>query len=212
MKPAPDKIQPPKAGGLVPLPTDRLISLGELTNATAAVVEQNDRSYRIVDHQTPGAIGHHSPRDAAKGMHRVALMEALDAGTVTARSLQTRVPYGELGRIDSNWDRTSLSYGLTYADAAKFCELLALEARPIDELSEPIPTAANKLPAAGESELQEQRQARRYQACLDAGLKMPSDDYGYLPRGIGRVAKNAGISRQAFSDDVKAHIRRVNGR
>ena len=145
-------------------------------------------------------------------MHRVALVEAFEAGTVTARSLQTRVPYGELGRIDSDWDRTSLSYGLTYADAAKFCEQLALEARPIDASSDPIPKAASVLPAPGESELQEHRQARRYQACIDAGLKMPSDDYSYLPRGIGRVAKNAGISRQAFSDDVKAHIRRINGR
>lgn len=198
MKPAPDKIQPPKAGGLVPLPTDRLISLGELTNATAAVVEQNDRSYRIVDHQTPGAIGHHSPRDAAKGMHRVALMAALDAGTVTARSLQTRVPYGELGRIDSNWDRTSLSYGLTYADAAKFCEQLALEARPIDELSDPIPTAANKLPAAGDSVLKRAALVRKLSG------KWPTIDRDLRDAVQNGLKQAAGADQRGFWHEERA--------
>ena len=71
-------------------------------------------------------------------------------------------------------------------------------------LSEPSNEAAR--------ETSEQRQARRYGACISAGLKMPTDDYSHLPRGIGKLAKAEGITRQAFSDDVKAHIRRLNGR
>lgn len=132
MKSATDKPQPSKAGCLVPLPPDRLISLAELTNATAAVVEPNDCTYRMVDRQTPRAVGSFSPREMAKDVHIVALMSAIDGGTVTARSLHTRVPYGESEHIHSDWARTSVAYGLTYADAEKFCESLALEARPID--------------------------------------------------------------------------------
>jgi hypothetical protein len=71
-------------------------------------------------------------------------------------------------------------------------------------LSESMKEAAREKP--------EQRQARRYGACISAGLKMPTDDYSHLPRGIGKLAEAEGITRQAFSDDVKAHIRRLNGR
>lgn len=58
----------------------------------------------------------------------------------------------------------------------------------------------------------EERQARRYQACVDAGLRMPADDYTHLPRGIHEVAKALKISRQSLSADVKAHLARLSGR
>lgn len=58
----------------------------------------------------------------------------------------------------------------------------------------------------------ERRQEERYQACVKAGLSMPSDDYSHLPRGVGKVAQSLGITRQALAEDVKAHIRRLNGR
>lgn len=79
---------------------------------------------------------------------------------------------------------------------------------------EAVGQGQDEAPAVGESsqESTEQRQARRYQACIDAGLVMPSDDYSHLPRGIGKVAKDEGITRPAFAEDVKAHIRRLNGR
>jgi hypothetical protein len=66
--------------------------------------------------------------------------------------------------------------------------------------------------SASGCETTEQRQERRYQACIDAGLTMPNDDYAHLPRGIGKLAKAEGIERQSFSEDLKAHIRRINGR
>ena len=53
------------------------------------------------------------------------------------------------------------------------------------------------------------RQARRYQMGIDAGLEMPTDDYSGMPRGIGKLAKKEKITRQAFTEDVKAHIRRT---
>jgi hypothetical protein len=68
----------------------------------------------------------------------------------------------------------------------------------------PLPTVA--------VESQEARQARRYQACIAAGLSMPTDTYAHMPRGIGTLAKREGITRQAFAEDVKAHIGRLHGR
>lgn len=57
-----------------------------------------------------------------------------------------------------------------------------------------------------------ERQARRYQACVEAGLSLPSDDYSRLPRGIGKVAKSLGIARQTLAADLMAHIARQSGR
>ncbi len=51
-----------------------------------------------------------------------------------------------------------------------------------------------------------ERNRRRYQMCLDAGLDMPDDDYAHLPDGIKDVAAKERISRQAFNKSVKAHI------
>ena len=70
--------------------------------------------------------------------------------------------------------------------------------------------APGPTPKRSSGETKEQRQARRYQACIDAGLRMPTDDYSHLPRGLKDVAEAEGITRQAFSEDVKAHIRRLN--
>ena len=51
------------------------------------------------------------------------------------------------------------------------------------------------------------RQSRRYQMGIDADLKMPTDDYAPMPRGIGKLAEMENITRQSFTEDVKAHIR-----
>lgn len=58
-------------------------------------------------------------------------------------------------------------------------------------------------------ETAEERQARRYQICVDAGLSMPESDYAPLPRGIGKLAAQEGITRQSFAEDLKAHCRRL---
>lgn len=56
------------------------------------------------------------------------------------------------------------------------------------------------------SETKEQRQDRRLKACVDAGLPMNAKTR--LPDGVGKVADAEGVSRQAFSTDVKAALNR----
>ena len=72
--------------------------------------------------------------------------------------------------------------------------------------------AAGTAQSPAQNATTEQRQADRYAICINAGLTMPTDDYAHLPRGIGEVARSLGITRQALSEDLKAHIRRLNGR
>lgn len=66
------------------------------------------------------------------------------------------------------------------------------------------------------AETAEERQARRWQLCVKAGLDMPTDTYKQLPRGIGEIAKKEGITRQAFAEDLRKHRERLaqnkNGR
>lgn len=56
------------------------------------------------------------------------------------------------------------------------------------------------------SETKDERQKRRYDLCVTAGLKMPNDNYAHLPTGIGAIARAEHISTAAFSKDVKAYI------
>lgn len=58
----------------------------------------------------------------------------------------------------------------------------------------------------------EQRQANRWQLCIDAGLKMPSDTYGHYPRGIGKVAKSLGIKRPSLREDLDRYRERTMGK
>ena len=57
-------------------------------------------------------------------------------------------------------------------------------------------------------ETTEQRQDRRLAQCEKAGLAMTKQAAHRLPNGVGDLAATEGISRQAFSEDVKAAIRR----
>lgn len=76
--------------------------------------------------------------------------------------------------------------------------------------SEGRPGPAGNSPAGVLPETKEQRQARRYRMCVEAGLQMPDGPYKSLPRGIKPLADREGITRQAFAEDVKAHIERVS--
>ena len=58
----------------------------------------------------------------------------------------------------------------------------------------------------------EQRQARRWQMCIDKGLTMPTDTYAQLPRGIKEIAKAENITRQALAQDLNAHRERLFGK
>ncbi len=73
-------------------------------------------------------------------------------------------------------------------------------------IAEPLLTlleGASK-PAEGKHE----REDRRLRACEDAGLKLPDAPVGRLPDGIGTLAKNEKVSRQVFSEDVRAALKR----
>lgn len=63
--------------------------------------------------------------------------------------------------------------------------------------------------ASNAPETKEQRQDRRLQACIDADLPMNTKAaLSRLPNGVGKVAHLEGVTRQAFSVDVKAALKR----
>jgi hypothetical protein len=53
-----------------------------------------------------------------------------------------------------------------------------------------------------------ERQKRRYEMCVKAGLQMPDDDYSRLPVGIGALARAEGVSTAMFSKDLKSYLSR----
>lgn len=98
-----------------------------------------------------------------------------------------------------------------FAAAIKAGELVLLDfgsKLPID----PAPAQNTATPAhvARPTETKEQRQDRRLQACIDAGLPMDSRAALLrLPDGVGNVADSENVTRQAFSTDVKAALTRL---
>ncbi|MBY0453415.1 MAG: hypothetical protein K2Q11_00840 [Burkholderiaceae bacterium] len=65
------------------------------------------------------------------------------------------------------------------------------------------------MPASNAPETREQRQDRRLQACINAGLPMDTKAaLSRLPDGVGGVAGSEGVTRQAFSVDIKAALKR----
>ena len=76
---------------------------------------------------------------------------------------------------------------------------------------EPQATTPRPPPVVAESasETKEQRQDRRLKACIDAGLPMDTKAALLrLPDGVGKVAALENRTRQAFTDDVKAALKR----
>jgi hypothetical protein len=53
------------------------------------------------------------------------------------------------------------------------------------------------------------RQAKRWQACVDAGLDMPENIYSRYPRGITKVAESLKITRQSLREDLNKHRERM---
>lgn len=69
--------------------------------------------------------------------------------------------------------------------------------------------AAPPSPLVPATETKEQRQDRRLKACIDAGLPMDARAaLSRLPDGVGDEADREGVTRQAFSTDVKAALKR----
>lgn len=57
----------------------------------------------------------------------------------------------------------------------------------------------------------ERRQAKRWQACVDAGLLMPTNTYSPYPRGISKVSKSLKIKRQSLTADLDKYRERMFG-
>lgn len=78
-----------------------------------------------------------------------------------------------------------------------------------DKLAAPATDTATPAPVSDSTETTEQRQDRRLRACIDAGLPMNDKTaLSRLPYGVGDIAEREGVSRQAFSTDVKAALTR----
>lgn len=70
------------------------------------------------------------------------------------------------------------------------------------------PSAA--VTAAVKVETRVEREDRRLKACIDAGLDMdPTSALRRLPYGVGAVAKAEGVTRQAFTTDVRNALKRL---
>lgn len=135
--------------------------------------------------------------DAARGI-RSALNRAIKGGELTAYSPGSAVP--STGSDDTRWLEC-------YGD-----DLNTWLAKEVPRLNFRFATPDGAHNNKMTKETTEQRQARRYQQCLDAGLDIKIDTYARLPNGIGALAKKEGIrgiSTQAYSKDVKAHIERL---
>ena len=68
-----------------------------------------------------------------------------------------------------------------------------------------IPSVRPLAAVTPNKETARQRRARRWQLCVDAGLKMPTDTYSPYPRGYGAIAKREGVARQSFKQDLDAY-------
>ena len=85
---------------------------------------------------------------------------------------------------------------------------VACEWANIPEPLHAIAQAAAPVATLAPTETKEQRQDRRLKACIDAGLKMDKAALSRLPDGVGEVADKEGVTRQAFSTDIKAALER----
>ena len=143
------------------------------------------------------------------------LPDAVRRGELLVRSGFSHAPLSTAPMVDAHGNDSSI---ILLDDLRDFLKGwgIAVEVEQPAQVARPAPAAqvepVQAAPASHSKESQEQRQERRYKMCIDAGLKMPDNDYATLPRGIGDLATREGIKRQSFSEDVKAHIRRLNGR
>ena len=97
--------------------------------------------------------------------------------------------------------------------SARLAEHLQKEVdRWVSEKFAPVAIEPLVLPDSPGKEDAQKRRARRYQMCVDAGLKMPTNDYSHLPKGVGKLATAEGIKRTSFTEDIRAHIRFLYGK
>ena len=180
----------------------RLFTLACLVHRLDPRAVLDDAYLAIRKHGGPSSEVLNDPKAAAAMLYDVPEMYLIEPVGATLERMKTATGLPDAGAIACEQARALAdSLGLTFP-----AELMPTLRQ------QPAPQAEAPAVGASGSESKEQRQARRHRACIDAKLKLPTDDYSHLPRGIGELAKAEGITRQAFAEDVKAHIRRLNGK
>jgi hypothetical protein len=132
--------------------------------------------------------------------------EFLDRLAVCQRALSMAGPIKPQGPLCRGMLQSPLCDVLV-AEVAAF--LVLAEFSVPDEMRQttpPVAESADTEPVPNEPKTD--RQDRRLRACEAAGLKMPTSSVGRLPDGIAKVAAAEGVSRQAFSDEVRAALKR----
>ena len=88
----------------------------------------------------------------------------------------------------------------------------ASKTTPSDDPAPVVTDTNNDDTTSPAAEDRAQRRERRWQMCIDKGLKMPTDTYSHYPRGVGQVAVALGITRQALTQDLDAYRERLFGK
>lgn len=140
--------------------------------------------------------------------------EKLMAATVEKwRSGRAVCPLNPVTLIEIEGQPKGLRWVMTLEGADAFLEAHALAFKCSDVLAywrgEPSPYSETvPVEPVEQVEGKEERQDRRLQACIDAGLPMNERALLRLPDGVGALAKSEGVTRQAFTEDVKAALKR----
>lgn len=116
----------------------------------------------------------------------------MDTPTSNPNHYVCAMPWGTVHRA------TVETCGINRADLLALGDLLATKAASEPQAAPVVPVVETK----------EQRQNRRLKACEAAGLTMPSVYPCRLPNGVADVADREGVTRQAFSTDIKAALQR----
>lgn len=103
-----------------------------------------------------------------------------------------------------DWGAHQRAYERQRLELAEKEELARLRVR---EQWEAGRAAAKAQPAPKPSK--EDRQDRRLQVCIDSGLPMNERALRRMPDGIGAVAEGEGVTRQTFTEDVRAALHRM---
>jgi hypothetical protein len=152
-----------------------------------------------------------------------ALMGLCQRGDVKCEPIRRIVRDGNTGKVDMEWDDFLIrpQQFLDWLNQQKqepsrfivaWCEANGVRLGTNEDRTQPSRPQQSGAPQAATSQTQEQRQADRWRRCVDAKLEMPTDTYSHLPRGIGKIAKELGITRQALQQDLNAHRERLFGK
>lgn len=214
---------------------DRLIAIAETPNESS-LSERMEHAWALASPLLKavrdGKLRVRSPRpgnepyppDVRSALLLCSVVDVLDLQSFAGKYRETAVRVGEVAPTSlAEQERTEREQQHA-VETAKLSELarqsvidVAEEERrkrvavvpPAPTVADTQPQVGNDAPVVGALETKEQREDRRLRACIDAGLSMNAKAALIrLPDGVGDVARSEGVTRQAFSTDVKAALKR----